>query len=182
MAAIPRRAYPPVTASKSALVSRGLGRGRAAQGWRVGVPPARTASLLSLRARPAPPAGVRAGPGGAARQGAAFPRAGRLRRADPGPGQGAGFSQVLRGRALAPTGRAETPRSAQGQPAPCSPVGAPRPSCFPWIALVTPRRKHFRFPQFLRGKVRHREGRSPTQGHTARKWPRWDSNPAGSEL
>lgn len=128
----------------------GEGPGRA--GVARGVPPARAASLLSLRARIAPPAGVRAGPGGAARQGAAFPRAGRLRRADPGPGQGAGFSQILRGRALPPTDRAETPRSAQGQPAPCSPHGSPGASCFPWIALVIPRRKHFRFPQFLRGK------------------------------
>lgn len=53
----------------------GEGPGRA--GVARGVPPARAASLLSLGARPAPPAGVRAGPGGAAAPCGPRPRPGR---------------------------------------------------------------------------------------------------------
>lgn len=112
----------------------------------------------------------------------ALRRAGRLRPADLDPGLGMELGARGRwgewwSRPAPPTGGTERPRSAREQPAPPrapppSPLRGLGASYFPWIVLVTPRRTYFHFLQFLSGKVRHREGRSPTQGHTARKWPR----------
>lgn len=67
----------------------------------------------------------------------------------------------------------QPPRSARRRPTALAFCGSP------WGLLG---RRRLRFPRFLRGKQRHREGRSPMQGHTAKKWLRWDSNRGQSDF
>lgn len=48
-----------------------------------------------------------------------------------------------------------------------------------WVPHVTLYHSYRGFPIILLRKLRHREGRSPAQSHTAGKYWSWDSNQAG---